>query len=379
MDPFQAIQNLYALSTLIYEHLEGVRDNIEDFNNLRRRIDTVRETLDTLRTLPADWQKSFFSSLKHLKITLTECHRQVLRFDSQDRLQTWFYRARSNRKKINELWARLDEAIKDVHFATTAKAALVTERNRLDTLKADLDEMRRAQAQELRAHRDEIMRALDARVTESANLVNGTLMAETDLRLNFQAVRQEIGAACKDSRVRVMEDLDLEIQNMEYGLDFDPNATSEAEEAFTLRYCELTFVEVIGVGSFARVFRGKYGGRDVAIKMPKNDLGDNELHEFRREVQFMSRLNHPNITEFVGACLEGSKACIVLEYMEGASLDKLLTSGTVLTSRDRHLIAQQIARALDYLHTTERTENGNPVFDIWHCDVKSANVLLQKR
>ncbi|KAM4121643.1 hypothetical protein ACJW30_01G020000 [Castanea mollissima] len=89
---------------------------------------------------------------------------------------------------------------------------------------------------------------------------------------------------------------------------------------------------------------------------------------FLAEVSIIGRLNHMNLIDMWGYCVEGKHRFLVYEYKEHGSLAKNLSSN-VQDWRKMFEIALGIAKGLAYLHE-ECLEW------VLHCDVKPQNILL---
>ena len=90
---------------------------------------------------------------------------------------------------------------------------------------------------------------------------------------------------------------------------------------------EVELEALLGRGAFGAVYRGRWrraGGRAVAVKMLHNVGGAEELAAFQSEVAVLSRLAHPCIVRFLGACLAPPHACMLEELVEGGSLHSFL-------------------------------------------------------
>ena len=132
---------------------------------------------------------------------------------------------------------------------------------------------------------------------------------------------------------------------------------------------------IIGKGGFGTVYRGVLpDGREVAVKRLQREGIEGE-REFRAEMEVLSGNGfgwpHPNLVTLYGWCLDGSQKILVYEYMEGGSLEDLITDRMKLTWRRRIDVAIDVARALVFLH-----HECYPA--IVHRDVKASNVLLDK-
>ena len=132
--------------------------------------------------------------------------------------------------------------------------------------------------------------------------------------------------------------------------------------------------EFLGEGSFGKVFKGKYCGCVVAIKMLHFlTLTEKQRNGFEREMKIASRCRHPCLLQFIGATQDQSPL-FVTELME-TSLQKLLKKRKQkkqhLTETEIIVISLDVARALNYLHQRQPP--------IVHRDVSSANVLLWKQ
>ncbi|KAK9023330.1 hypothetical protein V6N11_003551 [Hibiscus sabdariffa] len=128
------------------------------------------------------------------------------------------------------------------------------------------------------------------------------------------------------------------------------------------------FMEEIGRGGSGVVYKGVLSDQKiVAIKRLNVEVNQGE-DEFLAEVSTIGRLNHMNLIEMWGYCVEGKHRLLVYEYMENGSLARNLMSNS-LDWKKRFDIAVGTAKGLAYLHE-ECLEW------VLHCDVKPQNILL---
>ncbi|KAJ7568683.1 hypothetical protein O6H91_01G044000 [Diphasiastrum complanatum] len=135
-----------------------------------------------------------------------------------------------------------------------------------------------------------------------------------------------------------------------------------------------SFENIIGEGGFGRVYQGTLkDGTQVAVKVLTR--GDKESgHEFKAEVEMLSRLHHDNLVKLLGICMERHARCLVYELIQNRTLEWHLhgpnKSSAPLKWQARLKIALGSARALAYLH-----EDSNP--RVIHRDFKASNILLE--
>jgi serine/threonine-protein kinase len=128
--------------------------------------------------------------------------------------------------------------------------------------------------------------------------------------------------------------------------------------------------EQLGAGAMGEVYRATDPrlGRDVALKvLPESMAGDPQLVvRLEREARALAALNHPNIAAIHGIEESGGRLALVLELVEGETLETRLRRGP-LPLDEGLAVAAQIAAALEAAH-----DRG-----IVHRDLKPANIKLR--
>jgi len=110
-------------------------------------------------------------------------------------------------------------------------------------------------------------------------------------------------------------------------------------------------------------------GQKVAIKelLPHLATLDDLRERFRREAQFMARLNHPNIVRLIRYEESGNRLLLVLEYIEGINLEEYITNhrGPIPEDEAKALFCQ-LLDAFAYAHAN----------DVIHRDIKPSNIII---
>ena len=127
--------------------------------------------------------------------------------------------------------------------------------------------------------------------------------------------------------------------------------------------------ERLGIGGMGEVFLAwdEKLQRRVAIKRIRQDIGmtPEQRERFRREAQLAACLSHPNVVQIHDLIPDGAGDAIVMEFLEGHTVEQLLTAGRLETPEVLRL-ALEIAEGLDAAHKE----------GLVHRDLKAANVII---
>jgi hypothetical protein len=128
----------------------------------------------------------------------------------------------------------------------------------------------------------------------------------------------------------------------------------------------------LGKGGMGTVFLAEHAAlcRQVALKLLPPDKADSpvDVERFYREGRAAARLDHPNIVRVHDIARAGGVHFMVMEYVEGQTLQSLIEQGSLSPARAAQFVAQAAA-GLWHAH-----EAG-----IVHRDVKPANLMLDRQ
>ncbi|KAL6135311.1 hypothetical protein ACLB2K_067539 [Fragaria x ananassa] len=130
----------------------------------------------------------------------------------------------------------------------------------------------------------------------------------------------------------------------------------------------------LGEGGFGPVYKGILPeNQEVAVKRLSKKSGQGH-HEFMNELKLIAKLQHTNLAQLLGCCMEEDELILIYEFMPNRSLDKFLFDPFEKTKLDwgtRLQIIEGIAQGVLYIHKYSRLK-------IIHRDLKASNVLLDE-
>ena len=134
-------------------------------------------------------------------------------------------------------------------------------------------------------------------------------------------------------------------------------------------------VECIGQGGMGRVWRAvdEILDRQVAVKEMRIDGQDPEDSRTRRErtlreARATARIDHPNVVRVYDVVDAGERLWIVMELIDGRSLERLVAEDGPLDPYDTARIGLELVDALGQVHAQ----------GVLHRDIKPANVLIKR-
>ena len=131
-------------------------------------------------------------------------------------------------------------------------------------------------------------------------------------------------------------------------------------------------VSVLGKGGMGIVYKAYDTKLDryVAIKMLNASAHDKErfIERFKREAKNQAKLSHPNIVAVYGFIEYSNLLGIVMEYVEGESLEKVIDRQGRFNLYDVIYILKQLLLGMGYAHSK----------GFVHRDIKPSNIILNK-
>ncbi len=140
-------------------------------------------------------------------------------------------------------------------------------------------------------------------------------------------------------------------------------------DEFPILFERYQILGIIGEGGMGTVYKGYHLNlkRFVAIKTIRLDSTQRPelLARFLREMELVGQMDHPNVVRASDAGEKNGVFHLVMEYLTGSDLGRLLAERGRLTAADACELTRQTAVGLDYIHRT-----------LIHRDIKPSNLML---
>jgi len=136
------------------------------------------------------------------------------------------------------------------------------------------------------------------------------------------------------------------------------------------RYRVDTFIDRGGMAEVYKVW-DQQRAVHLAMKVLRSDLAEDKafLRRFTREGHTLEKLQHPNIVRFYGLEQDGDLAFMLMEFIDGTTLRKVLFNAKrALPFQQILAIMRPVCAALHYAHAE----------GFVHCDVKPANIMVDQ-
>jgi len=210
------------------------------------------------------------------------------------------------------------------------------------------------------------------RLEEESDMLEKTLKMK---RARLQRQKKEI----KQKRT-VLRKREAELKKLEAlyeGREDEYERQTIERLMLSIEYGELDVLGCLGGGGFSQVYKARWKGDLVAVK--KLNVNDSDspaacaaiVKSFQKETLLLSQLRHSNIVLLMAISTDYPQLALITELMTKGDLYDLLHGKDSVPWLLRIRIAEDVARAMNYLHSMQPP--------IVHRDLKSRNILLDER
>lgn len=137
-----------------------------------------------------------------------------------------------------------------------------------------------------------------------------------------------------------------------------------------MKYLHYNVIKLIGEGGMGKVYLAEDSHLEkiVALKVLNSELCREVqfIERFKREAKIQSRLSHPNIVTLYNLLFSNDVYFIVMEYVDGITLQELIQKTGLIPENQALKIFDQILNGLKYAHSK----------GIIHRDIKPGNIMI---
>ena len=129
-----------------------------------------------------------------------------------------------------------------------------------------------------------------------------------------------------------------------------------------------TFIDTIASGAFGTVVKAIEikTGQEVAVKIIKKNSRLIDTSHIKEEINILKQLDHPNIVKFYDYIETNLKIYIIMEYIKGGTLKRLIETKLSFSENEACIIIEKLLSAIAYIHSK----------NVCHRDVKPENIMM---
>jgi len=272
------------------------------------------------------------------------------------------------------------------HEALQSKAEAEKTRKEMEVIKdmgeLKLREMESQAQQSTQAYKEMVQEAIEICGQRKKDLLH--CAKELEMTKNQLKSYKQVAEQAKNDLSRCQRDADMYRRRAEKLSQCKPPPWGEVaygkiaatgahrDDHWLIQRSEIALTDQkLGGGGWGEVWVAYFRGTPVAAKIQYFDLNSEYYYgNFRREMEMASRIRHPNLVQFIGACVD-EEMVLLMELMPVSLLKHLSSHAPAIPPPPFRLaVSMDVARALNYLHLMQP----HPII---HRDISSSNVLLE--
>lgn len=153
--------------------------------------------------------------------------------------------------------------------------------------------------------------------------------------------------------------------------DNDNQTSSFLVDSFEGISNEFADIQELSARGYSLLLRAKRYGRWYVLKTLSEDTVRQSVYMqvLRKELEVLMLMQHPNVVQAIGMeQVSGIGPCIVMEYIDGQTLQQLMDKDSLPSLQERRHMADELCSAVGYIHS----------LGIVHRDLKPENIMVTR-